>query len=73
MPVSVIYLLVMLAIICIWFILLKRPIWESLGVSFIALVAITNSWGNLWNSSYFAVNCKYCLIFWERYDNLTML
>ncbi len=49
MPASVIYLLVMLAIICIWFILLKRPIWESLGVSFIALVAITNSWGNLWN------------------------
>lgn len=48
MPVSVIYLLMMLAIICIWFILLKRPIWESLGVSFIALVAATNSWSHLW-------------------------
>ncbi len=49
MPVSVIYLLMMLAIICIWFILLKRPIWESLGVSFIALVAASGSWSNLWN------------------------
>lgn len=49
MPVSVIYLLMMLAIICIWFILLKRPIWESLGVSFIALVAASGSWSNFWN------------------------
>jgi len=49
MPVSVIYLLMMLVVICIWFILLKRPIWESLGVSFIVLVAASNSWSNLWN------------------------
>ncbi len=49
MPVSVIYLLMMLVVICIWFILLKRPIWESLGVSFIVLVAASNSWSNIWN------------------------
>ena len=48
MPISVMYLFMMLVVICIWFILLKRPIWESLGVSFVALVAATNSWSNLW-------------------------
>lgn len=28
--------------------LLKRPVYESLFVSFLVLVAVTNSWGNLW-------------------------
>lgn len=48
MPLSILYLLIMLIVICIWFILLKRPIWESMGISFIVLVAVTNTWSNLW-------------------------
>ena len=47
MPMSLVYLFVMLAVICIWFILLKRPIWESMGVSLVVLVAITGTWGSL--------------------------
>ena len=48
MPMSLIYLIVMLVVVCVWFILLKRPIWESLGVSMVVLVAATNTWGSLW-------------------------
>lgn len=41
------YLGIMLAVICLWFILLKRPVYESVFVSFILLVAITNKWSSL--------------------------
>lgn len=47
MPLSFIYILVMLAIICLWFLLFKRPIYEAIFIAFIALVAITGTWGNL--------------------------
>ena len=49
MPMSIVYLFVMLLVICIWFILLKRPIWESMGVSFLVLVAVTNTWGSIFS------------------------
>lgn len=48
MPMSLVYLLIMLAIICIWFILMKRPIWESMGVALLVLVAVTGTWSSLW-------------------------
>lgn len=41
------YLGIMLIVICVWFILLKRPVYESVFVSFILLVAITNRWSSL--------------------------
>ena len=47
MPISLIYLFIMLIVICIWFIFLKRPIWESMGIAFIVLVAVTNTWSDL--------------------------
>ena len=43
------YLGLMLAIIMLWFILLKRPVYEAVLVSFVALVAITNKWGAIWS------------------------
>ena len=43
-----IYLGLMLGIICLWFILLKRPVYEAVFVSFILLVVITNKWDSLW-------------------------
>ncbi len=49
MPSSILYLIIMLAVICIWFILLKRPIWESMGIAFLVLVAASNTWGHLWD------------------------
>ena len=48
MPTAFLYLFVMLAVICLWFLLLKRPIYESIFVAFIVLVAITGTWGEFW-------------------------
>lgn len=47
MPPVIIYLGVMLAVICLWFLLLKRPIYEGVIISFVLLVAITGTWSNL--------------------------
>lgn len=47
MPSAFLYLGIMLAVICLWFILLKRPVYESVFVSFILLVAITNKWSTV--------------------------
>ena len=49
MPMSLVYLLIMLGVVCIWFILMKRPIWESMGLAFLVLVAVTGTWGSLWS------------------------
>lgn len=47
MPIVFLYLGIMLAIIIVWFMLLKRPIYEAILISFIALLTITNTWGQL--------------------------
>ncbi len=47
MPGVLMYLAVMLIVICIWFMLFKRPIYEAVLVSFISLVALTNSWARI--------------------------
>ena len=41
-----IYLGIMLAVICLWFLLLKRPVYEAVLVSFVVLLAMTGMWGN---------------------------
>ena len=43
---SLLYLGVMLVVICIWFILIKRPIYEAVFVSFLVLLTVTGTWGN---------------------------
>lgn len=48
MPQAFVYLSIMLGVILIWFLLLKRPIYEAILLSFVALVAVTSTWGNLW-------------------------
>lgn len=48
MPLSLVYLGIMLAVICVWFLAIKRPVYEGVFVSFIVLVAVTNTWGNIW-------------------------
>ncbi len=47
MPSACIYLGIMLVVILFWFLLLKRPIYEAIFISFIALVAVTNSWTSI--------------------------
>lgn len=49
MPSALIYLGIMLAVICIWFMLLKRPVYEAVLISFVVLLAVTNTWSNVWS------------------------
>ncbi|MBQ3533510.1 MAG: TRAP transporter large permease subunit [Oscillospiraceae bacterium] len=48
MPSSLIYLAIMLVVIIIWFVALKRPVYEAVLLSFLLLLTITNTWGNVW-------------------------
>ena len=47
MPSTFIYLGILLFIICIWFILLKRPVYEAILISFIVLLFVTGTWRNV--------------------------
>ncbi len=47
MPISLIYLGIMLLVIVVWFLVVKRPIYEAILLSFILLVAITGTWGSI--------------------------
>lgn len=47
MPISLIYLGVMLAVICFWFIAFKRPVYEAVLVSFVTLLIITGKYANV--------------------------
>ncbi len=49
MPSAILYLGGMLAVISFWFLVLKRPVYEAVLVSFILLVALTNSWGKIFS------------------------
>lgn len=48
-PMALVYLGVMLAVICIWFVVLKRPVYEAVLLSFIVLIAVTGRWGSIWS------------------------
>lgn len=48
MPVTFLYLGIMLFVICVFFILFKRPVYEAVLISFIVLLAISGMWGNVW-------------------------
>ena len=47
MPSAFIYLGIMLAVIIVWFMLLKRPVYEAILISFIVLLSVTGTWGNV--------------------------
>ena len=47
MPSALLYLGVMLAVIVVWFMLLKRPVYEAVLISFAVLLTITGMWGNI--------------------------
>ncbi len=48
MPLSLVYLGLMLAIIIVWFVFFKRPVYEAVLISFLVLVGVTGTWSNLW-------------------------
>ncbi len=43
MPMSLIYLGIMLAVICVWFLVFKRPVYEAVLVSFVVLLTVTGT------------------------------
>lgn len=47
MPSSLIYLGIMLAVIIVWFVFVKRPVYEAVLLSFLLLLTITGTWGNV--------------------------
>ncbi len=47
MPSAFIYLGILLAVIVIWFMFLKRPVYEAILISFIVLLTVTGTWGNV--------------------------
>jgi hypothetical protein len=48
MPISLIYLAIMLAVIVVWFMLLKRPVYEGVLLSFLVLLTVSGKWGSVW-------------------------
>lgn len=48
MPSSILYLGILLAVICVWFIALKRPIYEAVLLSFLVLLTVSGTWSNVW-------------------------
>ncbi len=48
MPSALLYLGIMLGVVCIWFMVLKRPVYEAILLSFIVLLTVTGTWGNVW-------------------------
>ena len=47
MPSALLYLGIMLAVIIVWFLLLKRPVYEAVLISFVLLLTITGKWGSI--------------------------
>ena len=61
MPSALLYLLIMLAVIIVWFLLLKRPVYEAVLISFIILLTITGTWGHI--GSYIDTGLKTSLLY----------
>ena len=47
MPISLIYLGIMLVVICVWFVAFKRPVYEAVLLSFVVLLFVTGTYGNV--------------------------
>jgi len=46
-PEALIYLGIMLVFVIVWFVILKRPVYEALFLSFIILVTVTGTWNRI--------------------------
>ena len=44
---SLLYLGIMLAVICVWFLAFKRPVYEAVLLAFIVLLTVTGTWNNV--------------------------
>lgn len=48
-PTGIWCLILLLAIILVWFVLMKRPVYEAVALGFVLLVAINNKWDSIWS------------------------
>ncbi|MBR5783206.1 MAG: TRAP transporter large permease subunit [Clostridia bacterium] len=44
---ALLYLGILLAIICVWFLAFKRPVYEAVLLAFVVLLFVTGTWGNV--------------------------
>lgn len=61
MPSAFLYLGIMLAVIIVWFLLFKRPVYEAVFISFIILLTVSGTWGNVF--TYFNAGLKTSLLY----------
>ena len=47
MPSAFIYLAILLGVVCLWFSIFKRPVYEAITISLIVLVTVTGKWGSI--------------------------
>ncbi len=47
MPSAFLYLGILLGVVIVWFVLFKRPVYEAILISFLVLLTVTGTWGNL--------------------------
>lgn len=47
MPSAFLYLAIMIAVILVWFVWMKRPVYEAVLLSFLVLLTVTGTWSNL--------------------------
>ena len=47
MPSALLYLGIMLAVVIVWFLVLKRPVYEAVLISFLILLTVTGTWGSV--------------------------
>lgn len=47
MPSTFLYLGILLLVVILWFMIFKRPVYEAMLISFVILLAVTNTWGDL--------------------------
>ncbi len=49
MPQAFLYLGILLLVVIVWFSLFKRPVYEAILLSFIVLLTVSGTWGNIWS------------------------
>ena len=47
MPSAFLYLAIMIAVILVWFVWMKRPVYEAVLLSFLVLLTVTGTWSNV--------------------------
>ncbi|NLM75226.1 MAG: TRAP transporter large permease subunit [Clostridiaceae bacterium] len=52
MPIEIAYLVILLAAICLVFVLFKRPIYEAMFIAYVVMIAVTGKWSEFFKHLY---------------------